>query len=49
VAYSNKQKFYVLTEENISKVLNEEHESDIFSEDCDDFSFDTCEEDADSE
>jgi hypothetical protein len=39
----------VLTEENISKVLDKEDESDMFSEDSDDFSFDTCEEDSESE
>jgi hypothetical protein len=42
--FSNKQKCDVRTEENISKVLDEEVESDVFSEDSDDFSFDTCEE-----
>jgi hypothetical protein len=49
VVSTYKQKCDVLTEENISKVLDEEDESDVFSEDSDDFSFDTCEEDPDSE
>jgi hypothetical protein len=39
----------VLTEENISKVLDEEEESDVFSEDSDNFSFDTCQEVSGSE
>ena len=37
---SNKQMRVLLTEEDISKVLDKEDESDIFSEESDDFSFD---------
>jgi hypothetical protein len=44
VASINKQKCDVLTE-----VLDKEGENDMFSEVSDDFSFDTCKEDSDSE
>jgi hypothetical protein len=45
---SNKQKKDLLAEEDISKVLDKEDESDISSEESDDFWFDTSEEDSDS-
>jgi len=44
---SNKQKKDPLTDDVISKVLDNEDESDIFSEESDDFWFDTSEEDSD--
>jgi hypothetical protein len=37
------------TDEDISNVLDKEDESDVFSEESDDFLFDTSEEDSDSE
>ena len=46
---SNKRKKDLLTEEDIYKVLNTEDESDVFSEESDDFWFDTHEGDTDSE
>ena len=48
-ASSNKQKRDLLKEEDISEVLNKEDESDVFSEQSDDFSIDTSEEDSESE
>jgi hypothetical protein len=47
-ASSNKWKKDLLTEEDISKVLDKGVESDVFSEESDDFWFDTSEEDSDS-
>ena len=44
---SNKQKKDLLTDYDISKVLDIENESDVFSEESDDFWFDTSEEDSD--
>jgi hypothetical protein len=38
-----------MTDEDISNVLDKEDESDVFSEEFDDFLFDTSEEDSDSE
>jgi hypothetical protein len=46
---SNKWKNSLLTEEDISKVLDTEDKSDIFFEDLDDFLFDRSEEDSDGE
>jgi len=46
-ACSNKQKKDLLTDDDISKVLEIEDESDVFSEESDDFWFDTSEEDSD--
>jgi len=46
-ACSNKQKKDLLTDDNISKVLYIEDDSDVFSEEYDDFWFDTSEEDSD--
>jgi hypothetical protein len=40
---------YLLTDEDISKVLDKENQSDVFSLESDDFSLDTSEEDSDSE
>jgi hypothetical protein len=48
-APGNKRKRDLLPEEGISKVLDKEAESEVFSEESDDFSFDTSEEDSDSE
>ena len=45
-ASSNKQKRVLLTEKDIIKFLDKEDESDVFSEESDDFSFDTNEEDS---
>jgi hypothetical protein len=45
LASSNKWKKDLLTEEDISKVLDKEDKSDIFCKECDDFWFDTREED----
>jgi hypothetical protein len=42
-ASSNKRKRNLLTDEDISKVLDIEDETDIFSEESDDFWFDTSE------
>jgi len=47
-ACSNKRKKDLLTHVNISKVLDIEDESDMFSEESDDFWFDTSEEDSDT-
>jgi hypothetical protein len=44
---SNKRKKDQLTGEDISKVLDVEDESDVFSEESDDFWFDISEEDSD--
>jgi len=46
-ACSNKQKKDLLTDDDISKVLDTEDESDVFSEESDDFWFDTSEQDTD--
>jgi hypothetical protein len=46
---SNKRKKDLLTEEDISKVLGKEDKSCVFSEESDDFWFDTSEEDSDSD
>jgi len=46
-ACSNKRKKDLLTDDDISKVLDTEDESDVFSEESDDFWFDTSEEDSD--
>jgi hypothetical protein len=46
-ASSNKQMKDLLTDEDMSKVLDTEDESDIFSEESYDFWFDTSEEDSD--
>jgi hypothetical protein len=46
-ACSNKRKKDVLTDDDISKVLDTEDETDVFSEESDDFWFDTIEEDSD--
>jgi hypothetical protein len=46
-ASNNKRKRNLLTDEDISKVLDIEDESDVFSEKSDDFLFDTSEEDTD--
>jgi len=48
-AYSNKQKKDLLTDDDISKVLDNEDENDIFCEESDDFWFDTSEEDSDGD
>ena len=48
-ASSDTRKRDLLTEEDISEVLDKEDESDVFSEESDDFSFDTSEEDSESE
>ena len=48
-ACSNKQKKDLLTNDDISKVLDTEDESDVFSEESDDFWFDTSEEDSDGD
>jgi len=45
-ASSNKQKKDLLTEEDISQVLDKEDKSDVSSEESDDFLFDTSEEDS---
>jgi hypothetical protein len=45
----NKQKKDLLTEEDISKVLDKEYNSNVFSEESEDFGFDTSEEDSGSE
>jgi len=44
----NKQKKDLLTDDDISEVLDIEDESDVFSEESDDFWFDTSEEDSDT-
>jgi hypothetical protein len=46
---SNKRKKDLLTDDDISKVLDIEEESDVFSEESDDFWFDTSEEDSDGD
>jgi len=46
-ASSNKRMKDLLTDEDISKDLDTEDESDVFSEESDDFWFDTSEEDSD--
>jgi hypothetical protein len=46
-ASSNKWMKDLLTDEDISKVLDTEDESDVFSEESDNFWFDTSEEDSD--
>ena len=46
-ACSNKRKKDLLTDDDISKVLDIEDESSVFSEESDDFWFDTSEEDSD--
>jgi len=46
-ACSNKQKKDLLTDDDISKVLDIEDKSDVFSEESDDLWFDTSEEDSD--
>jgi hypothetical protein len=48
-ASSTKQKKDLLTEEDISKVLDKEGEINVFCVESDDFCFDTSEEDSDSE
>jgi len=48
-ACSNKRKKDLLTDDDISKVLDIEDESDVFSEESDDFWFDTSEEDSDED
>ena len=48
-ASSNKRMKDLLTDEDIYRVLDTEDESDVFSEESDDFWFDTSEEDRDSE
>jgi len=48
-AYINKRKKDLLTADDISKVLDIEDESDVFSEESDDFWFDTSEEDSDGD
>jgi len=48
-ACSNIRKKDLLTDGDISKGLNNEDESDVFSEESDDFWFDTSEEDSDGE
>jgi hypothetical protein len=48
-ASSNKWKEDLLTEEDISKILDKEDKSDVFSEESDDFWFDTSEEHSDSD
>jgi hypothetical protein len=48
-ASSNKRKRNLLRDEDISKVLDIEDKSDIFSEESDDFWFDTSEEGTDSD
>jgi len=48
-ASSNKRMKDLLTDEDISKVLDIEDESDVFSEESDDFWFDTSEEDSESD
>jgi len=48
-ALSNKRKKDQLTDEDIYKVLDVEDESDVFSEESDDFWFDTSEEDSDTD
>ena len=48
-ASSNKQMKDLLTDEDISNVLDIEEESDVFSEESDDFWFDTSEEDSESD
>ena len=48
-ASSNKRKKDLLTEENISKILDKEDELDVFSEESDNFLFGISEEDSDSE
>jgi len=45
-ATSNKRMKDLLIDEDISEVLDIEDESDVFSEECDDFWFDTSEEDS---
>jgi len=46
---SNKRKKDLLTDYDISKVLDIADESDVFSEEYDDFWFDTSEEDSDGD
>ena len=48
-ACSNKGKKDLLTDDSISKVLDIEDESDVFSEESDDFWFDTSEENSDGQ
>jgi len=48
-ACSNKQKKDLLTDDDISKFLDIEDESDVFSEESDYFWFDTSEEDSDGD
>ena len=48
-ASSNKRMKELLTDEDISNVLDIEDESDVFSEESDDFWFDTSEEDSESD
>jgi len=48
-AFSNKRKKDLLTDDDISKVLDIEDERDVFSEESDDFWFDTSEEDSDGD
>ena len=48
-ACSNKRKNDLLTDDVISKVFDIEDESDVFSEESDDFWFDTSEEDSDGD
>jgi len=48
-ACSHKRKKDLLTDDDISKVLDNEDESDIFSEKSDDFWFDTSEEHSDGD
>jgi hypothetical protein len=48
-ASSNKRKRDLLTEEDIYRVLDIEDESDVFSEESDDFWFDTSEEDSEGD
>ena len=48
-ACSNKWKKDLLTDDDISKCLDIEEESDVFSEEYDDFWFDTSEEDSDGD
>jgi len=48
-ACRNKRKKDLLTDDDISKVLDTEDESDVFSDESDDFWFDTSEEDSDGD